>query len=86
MYLGDTTKIMKMGMKMPLVKKLSQQSQNVNKPKKIRGHHFGLICQLLGRGEALYGVPIAIGLHKGLTIARQTPQLRLNLAKKYPVV
>jgi hypothetical protein len=39
-------------------------------PRRFEATYFGLICQLLGRGEALYGgVPIAIGLHEGLAIA-----------------
>lgn len=85
-YLADTTKVMKTGLKMPGVKKLTQQSQNINKPKKIRGHHFGMVSLLMGQGEARYGVPVAIELHEGVGIQQQlNPSGQLNLAIFYPV-
>jgi hypothetical protein len=63
---GDTVKVMKSGMKMPLVKKLKQLSQNVNKPAWIRGHHFGVVSLLLGQGETLYAVVLQAQVQEGL--------------------
>ena len=67
-YIGDSIKVMKAGSKMPLVKKLKQQSQNINKPSWIRGHHFGLLSLLMGQGEALYAVPLQCQLQEGIRI------------------
>lgn len=39
-YVGDGIKVSKEGKKMPGVKKLHQESENVTKPEWIRGHYF----------------------------------------------
>lgn len=65
-YVGDTVKVVKTGVKMPLVKKLKQLSGNVNKPQWIRGHHFGVVSLLMGQGEGLYAVVLQAQLQEGL--------------------
>jgi hypothetical protein len=74
-YVGDTVKVMKSGMKMPLVKKLKQLSQNVNKPQWIRGHHFGVVSLLMGQGEALFAVVLQAQVQEGLRgqLGRMSP-------------
>jgi hypothetical protein len=64
--LGDGIKISKEGRKMPLVKKLHQESDNVTKPEWIRGHYFGGLSLLLQSGQALLAVPIAFELQDGV--------------------
>ncbi len=57
-YVADGIKIPKEGRKMPLVKKLHQESDNVTKPEWIRGHYFGAISLLLQSGPSLLAVPV----------------------------
>ena len=65
-YLGDGIKVGKEGRKMPGVKGLHQESEDVNKPEWIRGHYFSALGLLLGKGKALFSVPIVLKLHDGL--------------------
>ncbi len=65
-YVGDGIKVAKEGRKMPGVKRLHQESQDVSKPEWIRGHYLGALALLLGAGEALFAVPIAVQLQDGL--------------------
>ena len=65
-YVGDGVKVAKEGRKMPGVKGLHQESEDVSKPKWIRGHSFSALALLLGAGEALFAAPIGLKLHDGI--------------------
>ena len=65
-YLGDGIKVGKEGRKMPGVKGLHQESEDVNKPAWIRGHYFSALGLLLGQQKALFSVPIILKLHDGV--------------------
>lgn len=60
-YVGDGIKVGKEGKKMPAVKKLHNESENVTKPEWIRGHYFGVITLLLEAGSCLKAVPVTLG-------------------------
>jgi hypothetical protein len=47
-YIGDGIKVGKEGRKMPGVKRLHQESGDVNKPEWIRGHYFSALG-IMGR-------------------------------------
>jgi hypothetical protein len=61
-YLGDGIKVGKEGRKMPGVKRLHQESEDVNKPEWIRGHSFSALAILLGAGQAVFAVPLIFKL------------------------
>jgi DDE superfamily endonuclease len=65
-YVGDGMKVAKAGRKMPGVKRLHQESSDVNKPEWIRGHYLGALARLVGAGAALFAVPVAVQLQDGL--------------------
>lgn len=65
-YLGDGIKVGKEGRKMPGVKGLHQESEDVNKAEWIRGHYFSALGLLLGHGKALFSVPLTLKLHDGI--------------------
>ncbi len=65
-YAGDSIKVCKEGRKMPGVKGLHQESEDVSKPEWIRGHYFSALSLLLGTGKALFAAPIALKLHDGI--------------------
>ena len=65
-YLGDGIKVGKEGRKMPGVKGLHQESENVNKAEWIRGHYFSALALLLGQGPALFAAPVSLKLHDGI--------------------
>ncbi|ASC71903.1 hypothetical protein XM38_028570 [Halomicronema hongdechloris C2206] len=65
-YIGDGIKVNKEGRRMPGVKQLHQESANVGKPEWIRGHYFSALGLLLGRGAALFVVPLRLQLHDGI--------------------
>ncbi|WP_339379628.1 hypothetical protein [Okeania hirsuta] len=65
-YVGDGIKVGKEGKKMPGVKKLHNESENVTKPEWIRGHYFGVITILLKAGSCLKAVPVTLGLPDGI--------------------
>lgn len=74
-YLGDGIKVGKEGRKMPGVKGLHQESENINKAEWIRGHYFSALGLLLGQGDALFAAPVLLKLHDGIepvTTAQQT--------------
>ena len=50
-YIGDGIKLSKEGHQMPGVKRLRQESANVNKPEWIRGHYFSALGLLLRQGR-----------------------------------
>ena len=65
-YVGDGVKVGKEGRKMPGVKGLHQESEDVSKPKWIRGHYFSALALLLGARGALFAIPIGLKLHDGI--------------------
>jgi hypothetical protein len=65
-YVGDGIKVPKEGRKMPRVKKLHQESDNVTKPEWIRGHYFGAISLLLQSGTSLLAVPVTFEIQDGI--------------------
>ena len=65
-YAGDGIKVSKEGRKMPGVKGLHQESEDVNKPEWIWGHYFSALSLLLGSGNALFAAPIVLKLHDGI--------------------
>jgi hypothetical protein len=65
-YVGDGIKVGKEGLKMPGVKGLHQESEDVSKPEWIRGHYFSAFGLLLGSAQALFVVPIIIQMHDGI--------------------
>jgi hypothetical protein len=65
-YLGDGIKVSKEGRKMPAVKQLHQESENVTKAEWIRGHYFGAITLLLEAGSCLKAVPVTFELQDGI--------------------
>jgi len=70
-YVGDGIKVSKEGRKMPGVKGLHQESEDVSKPEWIRGHYFSALGQLLGAGQALFAVPLILKLHDGIKPVEQ---------------
>ncbi|MEM8804429.1 MAG: hypothetical protein AAGF01_00050 [Cyanobacteria bacterium P01_G01_bin.38] len=65
-YVGDGIKVSKEGRKMPGVKRLHQESEDVSKPEWIRGHYFSALGLLLGVGQALFAAPIIFKLDDGI--------------------
>jgi hypothetical protein len=65
-YVGDGIKVAKEGLKMPGVKGLHQESEDVSKPEWFRGHYFSAFGLLLGSAKALFLVPIIIQMHDGI--------------------
>jgi hypothetical protein len=65
-YVGDGIKVSKEGRKMPGVKGLHQESEDVSKPEWIRGHYFSALGLLLGQGKALFSAPLVLKLHDGV--------------------
>jgi hypothetical protein len=65
-YVGDGIKVGKEGLKMPGVKGLHQESEDVSKPEWFRGHYFSAFSLLLGSSKALFAVPIIIQMHDGI--------------------
>jgi hypothetical protein len=65
-YIGDGIKVPKEGRKMPLIKKLHQESDNVTKPEWIRGHYFGALSLLFQSGDSLLAVPVTFEIQDGV--------------------
>lgn len=83
-YAGDGIKVSKEGRKMPGVKGLHQESEDVSKPEWIRGHYFSALSLLLCSGKALFATPIVLKLHDGIeTIG---PNNALTLVDKMAVI
>jgi hypothetical protein len=76
-YVGDGIKVSKEGRKMPGVKRLHQESEDVSKPEWIRGHYFSAIGLLMGAGQALFATPILLKLHDGIKSADATDESTL---------
>jgi len=72
LYVGDGIKVGKEGRKMPGVKGLHQESANVGKAEWIRGHYFSALGVLMGKGAALFAVPIVFKLQDGIEAQPQS--------------
>ncbi|MFM1842727.1 MAG: hypothetical protein RLZZ490_1464 [Cyanobacteriota bacterium] len=70
--MGDGIKVGKEGRKMPGVKKLHQESEDVGKPEWIRGHYFSALSQLLGTEKSCFAVPVVLKIHDGIK-SKPTP-------------
>ncbi len=65
-YVGDGIKVGKEGRKMPGVKGLHQESEDVSKPEWIRGHYFSALGLLLSVEKALFATLIVLKIHDGI--------------------
>lgn len=65
-YVGDGIKVGKEGRKMPGVKRLHQESEDVSKPEWIRGHYFSALGLLLSADKALFASLIVLKVHDGI--------------------
>jgi len=65
-YVADGIKVAKEGRKMPGVKRLHQESEDVSKPQWIRGHYFNGLSILLSAGGTCFAVPLILRLQDGL--------------------
>ncbi len=65
-YVGDGIKVGKEGRKMPGVKSLHQESEDVSKPEWIRGHYFSALGLLLSAEKALFATLIVLKVHDGI--------------------
>ena len=62
--LGDHTKTVKGGTKMPEVSTMHQDSETGSKPSFFRGHHWGCISLLIKAGNKFFGTPLWMEIHK----------------------
>lgn len=65
-YVGDGIKVGKEGGKMPGVKGLHQESEDVSKPEWIRGHYFSALGLLLSAEKAIFATLIVLKVHDGI--------------------
>jgi hypothetical protein len=72
-YVGDGIKVGKEGRKMPGVKRLHQESEDVSKPEWIRGHYFNALSVLVGAGKACFALPLVLRLDDGIK-SKPTPK------------
>ena len=73
-YVGDGIKVGKEGRKMPGVKGMHQESEDVSKPEWLRGHYFSALALLLSREKAMFAAPVLFKLHDGLGAVAEEPQ------------
>ncbi|MEL7225217.1 MAG: hypothetical protein AAGL17_10205 [Cyanobacteria bacterium J06576_12] len=77
-YVGDGIKVSKEGRKMPGVKGLHQESDNISKPEWIRGHYFSALGLLIGLNSAVFVSLIALKLHDGIIATTDEAESRLT--------
>ncbi len=65
--LGDHTCVAKDGRRMPCVVSLHQHSETQSKPSYFRGHYWGAVGLLIGSMASPFCIPLALGIHQGLT-------------------
>ncbi|MEO1211840.1 MAG: transposase [Cyanobacteria bacterium J06638_20] len=80
-YVGDGIKVAKEGRKMPGVKRLHQESEDVKKPEWIRGHYFSALSVLFSVGQACFAVPLVLQLHDGVTAQDRSTSPPSNATK-----
>jgi hypothetical protein len=83
-YAGDGIKVSKEGRKMPGVKGLHQESEDVSKAEWIRGHYFSALSLLMGQGKALFAAPVVLKLHDGIDPVE--PDSALTLVDKMAAI
>lgn len=71
MLAGDGVKQPKEGKKMPGVKKLHQESENVSKAEYIFGHLFGAVGILAGNMEKMFCIPLGASIQDGVKTIRE---------------
>ncbi len=76
-YVGDGIKVGKEGRKMPGVKGLHQESEDVSKPEWIRGHYFSALGLLLSAEKALFATLIVLKVHDGIEEIEEDAALTL---------
>jgi hypothetical protein len=76
-YVGDGIKVGKEGRKMPGVKGLHQESEDVSKPEWIRGHYFSALGLLLSVEKALFASLIVLKVHDGIEEMEDDAELTL---------
>ena len=87
MYVGDGIKVGKEGRKMPGVKRLHQESEDVSKPEWIRGHYFNALSVLVGAGKACFALPLVLRLDDGIkSKPTQTAEVKGNKKVKTSLV
>ena len=69
--IGDGVKQGKESKKMPGVKRLHQESENVSKAEYIFGHMFGGIGILAGNAKKKFCIPVSIRIHDGVSTIRK---------------
>lgn len=70
---GDHTKVVKDGRKMPEVETLHQDSETGSKPSFFRGHHWGCLSLLIKARNKCFGAPLWAEIHReGLGEKRTT--------------
>jgi len=62
--LGDHTKSVKDGRRIPEVTTLHQDSETGSKPTFFRGHHWGCLCLLLRAGRRCFATPLWAEIHR----------------------
>jgi len=77
---GDGIKVSKEAKKMPGVKRLYQESENLGKSPFIFGRHFGVVGLLAGTAKSLFCIPVMAEIHEGVE------KLRAFQGKQPPVV
>ena len=77
-YVGDGIKVSKEGRKMPGVKGLHQESDNISKPEWIRGHYFSALGVLIGFDSVVFASLIAVKLHDGIIATTAVAESRLT--------
>jgi len=61
---GDHTKVVKDGRKMPEVETLHQDSETGSKPSFFRGHHWGCVSLLIKARNKCFGAPLWAEIHR----------------------
>jgi hypothetical protein len=61
---GDHTKVVKDGRKMPEVETLHQDSETGSKPSYFRGHHWACISLLIRAKDKFFGAPLWAEIHR----------------------
>ena len=61
---GDHTKVVKDGRKMPAIETLHQDSETGSKPSYFQGHHWACISLLIKAGNKFFGAPIWAEIHR----------------------
>lgn len=77
-YVGDGIKVSKEGRKMPGVKGMHQESDNISKPEWIRGHYFSALGLLIGLNSAVFVSLMALKLHDGIIATTDEAESRLT--------